>query len=68
MSNEYSFTDGLKDALKGNFSNGEESKRRYAICNSCEEFQRVPLTCRLCGCFMPAKTKLQNASCPAGKW
>jgi hypothetical protein len=67
MSNEYSFRDGIRDVLHGNFSNGTESARRYTICNACPDFQRVPLTCKLCGCFMPAKTKLENAKCPAGK-
>tara|TARA_R100001163_G_C5065624_1_gene203633 strand:- start:306 stop:626 length:321 start_codon:yes stop_codon:yes gene_type:complete len=23
---------------------------------------------KLCGCYMPAKTKLKTASCPLGKW
>lgn len=64
----YSFTDGLKDVVNANFSDNVESNRRYEICKGCEFFNRVVLTCGQCGCFMPAKTKLVNATCPAGKW
>ena len=64
----YTFTDGIKDALKGNFSESGEASRRYEICINCPAFNKVVLTCGRCGCFMPAKTKLENATCPDGKW
>lgn len=66
---DYTFTDGLKDIVNANFSDGKEATRRYDICKACvEHFNRVILTCGMCGCFMPAKVKLVNATCPAGKW
>lgn len=44
------------------------SKERYSICRSCPELIKLTKTCKKCGCFMAAKTKLQNATCPIGKW
>lgn len=64
----YTFTDGLKDIVNAQFSDGRESGRRYDICKTCPLFNSVILTCGSCGCFMPAKTKLVNATCPEGKW
>lgn len=44
------------------------SKERYSICQSCPELIKLTKTCKKCGCFMAAKTKLQNATCPISKW
>ena len=41
---------------------------RFDICNSCEFLIPVTKQCKKCGCFMAAKTKIENASCPLGKW
>lgn len=45
----------------------EKQNERYAICEGCEHLT-VAKTCTKCGCFMPAKTKLLNATCPLQKW
>lgn len=42
-------------------------QERVSICNSCE-FLAVTRTCKKCGCFVDAKTKLMNQKCPVGKW
>lgn len=39
---------------------------RMRICNTCPHYSAP--RCDLCGCFMIAKTKIPQASCPAGKW
>lgn len=39
---------------------------RMKICNTCPHY-KAP-RCKLCGCFMIAKTKIPQARCPAGKW
>lgn len=44
----------------------ENSDFRMRICNTCPHY-KAP-RCELCGCFMIAKTKIPQASCPAGKW
>ncbi len=43
-------------------------KERYNICKSCDMFNKLTKTCKECGCFMPAKTKLKNNLCPLNKW
>ena len=42
-------------------------KERMAICTSCEHLTKIK-TCKLCGCFMPAKATIPFAACTAGKW
>lgn len=49
-------------------SEEEESNSRFDICKSCPELISLTSQCKKCGCFMKAKTKLKNASCPIGKW
>jgi hypothetical protein len=41
---------------------------RFEICKACPELIQLTKTCKKCGCFMEAKTKLPNASCPLNKW
>lgn len=43
-------------------------KDRLEICKACPEFIKLTTTCKKCGCFMAAKTKLKGATCPIGKW
>ena len=43
-------------------------RRRMDICRSCDRLNNITKTCKECGCFMPAKTKIPNESCPIGKW
>ena len=43
------------------------AEERLAICKACP-FYTVTGTCSKCGCFMSAKVKLPNASCPEHKW
>ena len=43
-------------------------KERYSICKACPELVKLTKTCKKCGCFMTAKTKIQGATCPLGKW
>jgi hypothetical protein len=46
----------------------EEASRRLQICEECPEFIELTSNCKKCGCFMYAKTKIQKATCPLGKW
>lgn len=41
---------------------------RYEVCKGCEHFFNPIKMCRECGCSMPLKTWLKNATCPVGKW
>lgn len=44
------------------------SDKRLSICNTCPELIKLTTQCKKCGCFMKAKTKLKNATCPLLKW
>mgnify|MGYP003353921852 CR=1 FL=1 len=46
----------------------EKHAARYNICKTCEFFIKSTKQCRQCGCFMKAKTSLDSARCPEGKW
>lgn len=46
----------------------EKAKKRYEICQACPELIKLTSQCKKCGCFMIAKTKLEKATCPLGKW
>jgi hypothetical protein len=57
------------DMLKpSEYASEEKSESRYLICKICDKFNKVVKTCQECGCFMPGKTKLEQAVCPMGKW
>lgn len=47
---------------------GDISAERMSICLSCPELIKLTKTCKKCGCFMEAKTRLPHASCPLNKW
>lgn len=49
-------------------STKELQQERLAICRQCEFFNSLTVGCNICGCFMRAKTKLANATCPKGHW
>ena len=49
-----------------NYDEKKTSIARYEICKACPYY--VSLRCKKCGCFMAAKTKLKEATCPIGKW
>lgn len=44
------------------------SNKRFQICKECPELIKLTKTCKKCGCFMKAKTLLEAATCPIGKW
>lgn len=44
------------------------ASQRIAICQVCPSLLKITTQCKECGCFMKLKTKLQNATCPLGKW
>ena len=58
------------DLFNKNKARSEEEiqKKRIEICESCPFFISLTRQCKKCGCFMDAKTKLAEASCPEHKW
>lgn len=43
------------------------AEERLSICKQCPKYLPTG-NCTECGCFMKAKTKLPNATCPIHKW
>jgi hypothetical protein len=41
---------------------------RYAVCQECPDLISTTKQCKHCGCIMPMKVKLKEATCPVGKW
>lgn len=41
---------------------------RISKCKSCPEVIKLTTQCKKCGCFMLVKAKMENATCPMGKW
>ena len=59
----------VKQFLSGNLMASDEVHiQRMDICTSCPFFNDDQKRCLKCGCFMPAKTKLEASSCPIEKW
>lgn len=50
------------------YATEEKSLLRFDICKACPELISLTSQCKKCGCFMAAKTKLEKATCPLGKW
>lgn len=49
-------------------ASAEVKKQRIEICNTCEHLFRLTRTCKKCGCFVEAKTKIESQHCPINKW
>jgi hypothetical protein len=57
------------DMINGSPRASEEiAKERLDICRSCMCLQPITEICLVCSCFMKLKTKLEDATCPLGKW
>lgn len=46
----------------------ELEQSRFSICKGCPEFVNITKQCKQCGCVMPLKVKLAEATCPLNKW
>lgn len=53
---------------KSQHVNDDIRTTRMNLCLGCEHLIKLTTQCKKCGCFMTAKTKLENATCPIGKW
>lgn len=44
------------------------SETRMITCVACPHYISSSAKCSLCGCYIPIKTKIIAASCPADRW
>jgi hypothetical protein len=58
------------DLLNPNKKRSQEdlANERFSICRECPYLIKLSNQCKKCGCFMQLKTKLEEATCPEGKW
>jgi len=59
--------DGWKNYIFPNPQIKEIAKKRANICVSCDKLRKNK-TCKLCGCYVPAKTRSIKSICPIKKW
>ena len=41
---------------------------RLTICKSCNNFNHEKWTCKICGCYLDKKAKMNTENCPESKW
>jgi hypothetical protein len=46
----------------------EIQAERFAVCEDCSEFRKSLRQCKVCSCYMPAKTLFKRSKCPKGYW
>lgn len=70
MSRSYNIIDAAKDLVTGKleFVSDEVAKERMDICKQCDARNDTINVCTVCGCFLPAKVKLKESSCPMEAW
>tara|TARA_R100001594_G_scaffold148874_2_gene205166 strand:+ start:207 stop:464 length:258 start_codon:yes stop_codon:yes gene_type:complete len=43
-------------------------EQRMLTCNSCDDLDKKMSTCKLCGCYVEYKARMETESCPKNKW
>lgn len=57
----------IKHKLGFDLLDDDSRNIRVNICKTCEKLSNLKV-CKVCNCFMPAKTWLKTKKCPIGKW
>jgi Family of unknown function (DUF6171) len=60
--------EGWKNLILNDPETQEVGKERITVCLRCDQFSKLNKTCRVCGCFMPAKVRMKEKKCPLGNW
>ena len=58
---------GWKNYTFPNQETEELAKKRMAVCITCEKLRKNN-TCKLCGCYMPAKVRSIKSRCKLNLW
>lgn len=60
---------GWKNLYKKNDPKIEEiARRRAEKCADCNFLRETTNTCKLCGCYIPAKIRSVKSKCPINEW
>jgi len=57
---------GIFRAITNDHNTKEMARYRLAFCNECPNKKNG--RCKLCGCFVKAKVRVENQKCPDGRW
>lgn len=49
-------------------ASADKASKRKDVCKACEQYRRALDQCKVCGCIISIKTRLNDTSCPLGKW
>ena len=41
---------------------------RLSICRTCDNFDNEKWSCKICGCYLDKKAKMNTENCPDDKW
>ena len=41
---------------------------RLTICKNCNNFDNEKWSCKICGCYLDKKAKMNTENCPEDKW
>ena len=41
---------------------------RLSICMACDNFDNEKWSCKICGCYLDKKAKMNTENCPDDKW
>lgn len=66
----YNIINVIKDAVTGKltFASKPVIATRRDICRTCEVRHNALNVCTACGCYIPAKTALEQSTCPLEFW
>lgn len=66
----YNIFDAAKEALTGKLklADPKDVTIRRQLCDKCEIRDKLTDICTACGCFLPAKIRLEKSQCPMEIW
>lgn len=67
MSKFNEIIDGWVNYIFPNDNVEATAKMRLKLCLECDKITKKN-TCKICGCFIPAKVRSEKSSCPENKW
>lgn len=66
----YNIVHVVRDFFTGKlkFVSKEVAQQRFDVCLQCDARDEALNICTICSCYLPAKTKLKDATCPMELW
>ena len=58
----------IKYVIFGQRVNIDNYIHRLSVCKNCKHFDNEKWSCKICGCFLDKKAKMNTENCPDDKW